>query len=416
MSMWRGWTGATQSSLVDPRAGYGLTQAVYDGLMGHRVKDNHVFTARMCAASRCLESSRRDRLFADPVSELLAGWEGMEAPMGSWILIPRTSYGDGVLQRAYHTDARTAARQLVLLGAGMDSRAYRPELNVPELRVFEVDHGENFRVKEAILQHPAVQAAFPLAVASRQVVSTDFAEAGQAEDCQPRWARDLCAAGFDPGVPSVWLLEGGGGRRPEQGRRTESRRRLDDVPHRASADAAGAHDRAAQLPRLRGFSRCHLGFVRQQAHLRGRGALRRRPQRLPGLLEAAGGLLGGAGRRSERQRPAGGPVARAAERLAAEERRGGRSMRARGGRDDVRGGMEVGGQHLSSWPTANPGMEGDAFHGPQPDPVWVSQPRAASRFLLQVRRHERRCSLSSPLAFGVSQLHVETCVVRPCRF
>ncbi|CAK0856613.1 unnamed protein product [Prorocentrum cordatum] len=202
MSMWRGWTGATQSSLVDPRAGYGLTQAVYDGLMGHRVKDNHVFTARMCAASRCLESSRRDRLFADPVSELLAGWEGMEAPMGSWILIPRTSYGDGVLQRAYHTDARTAARQLVLLGAGMDSRAYRPELNVPELRVFEVDHGENFRVKEAILQHPAVQAAFPLAVASRQVVSTDFAEAGQAEDCQPRWARDLCAAGFDPGVPS----------------------------------------------------------------------------------------------------------------------------------------------------------------------------------------------------------------------
>ncbi|CAK0856610.1 unnamed protein product [Prorocentrum cordatum] len=208
MSMWRGWTGATQSSLVDPRAGYGLTQAVYDGLMGHRVKDNHVFTARMCAASRCLESSRRDRLFADPVSELLAGWEGMEAPMGSWILIPRTSYGDGVLQRAYHTDARTAARQLVLLGAGMDSRAYRPELNVPELRVFEVDHGENFRVKEAILQHPAVQAAFPLAVASRQVVSTDFAEAGQAEDCQPRWARDLCAAGFDPGVPSVWLLEG----------------------------------------------------------------------------------------------------------------------------------------------------------------------------------------------------------------
>lgn len=128
--------------------------------------------------------------------------------MGSWILIPRTAYGDGVLQRAYHNDAFAAARQLVLLGAGMDSRAYRPELNLPELRVFEVDHGENFRVKEAILQHPDVQAAFPLAVESRHVVSTDFADAGRAADSQPRWARDLCAAGYDPGVPSVWLLEG----------------------------------------------------------------------------------------------------------------------------------------------------------------------------------------------------------------
>lgn len=208
MSLWRGWNGSAQSPLLDPRSGYGLTQAIYDGLMGYRVKDNHVFTARMCAASRCLESSRRDRLFADPLSELLAGWEGMEAPMGSWILIPRTAYGDGVLQRAYHNDAFAAARQLVLLGAGMDSRAYRPELNLPELRVFEVDHGENFRVKEAILQHPDVQAAFPLAVESRHVVSTDFADAGRAADSQPRWARDLCAAGYDPGVPSVWLLEG----------------------------------------------------------------------------------------------------------------------------------------------------------------------------------------------------------------
>ncbi|KAL3896541.1 MAG: hypothetical protein SGPRY_013247, partial [Prymnesium sp.] len=50
-------------------------------------------------------------------------------------------------------------------------------------------------VKEALLDGE------PLAVASRAVVATEFTERG-------RWAADLVAAGFDPTVPTVWLLEG----------------------------------------------------------------------------------------------------------------------------------------------------------------------------------------------------------------
>lgn len=155
-----------------------------------RVANSHAFTARMCAASRYEESSRADSLFDDPLSKRLAGSEGLAQPMGSWIMTPRTRYADDYLREHYGH----GCRQLVLLGAGMDSRAYRMA-GLDELRVFEVDQPTIFDVKEPLVERDKPK------VAARTTVATDFTTRGQ-------WSRDLVAAGFDEATPTVWILEG----------------------------------------------------------------------------------------------------------------------------------------------------------------------------------------------------------------
>ena len=154
------------------------------------VQTPHSFTARMCAASRWIESQRKDSLFVEPQAYALAGAEGRAQPMGEWIMVPRTRFGDDYLREQY---AR-GARQLVLLGAGFDARAYRMA-GLPDLKVFEVDQQTTFDVKEPLLKEEA------LLVASRDIVPTEFTEQG-------RWGRELQEKGFNASVPTVWLLEG----------------------------------------------------------------------------------------------------------------------------------------------------------------------------------------------------------------
>ena len=155
-----------------------------------RVANSHAFTARMCAASRWEESSRPDCLFDDPLAKKLAGDEGLAQPMGSWIMTPRTRYADDYLRLHY----ANGCRQLVLLGAGMDSRAFRMG-GLDDLKVFEVDQRTIFDVKEPLVANDRPK------VAARRVVATDFTARGA-------WARDLAAAGFDERTPTVWILEG----------------------------------------------------------------------------------------------------------------------------------------------------------------------------------------------------------------
>jgi len=183
------------------------------------VETNHSFTGRMCAGTRANESSREDSLFDDPVAELLAGKSGMAAPMGDWILVPRTRFGDDFLVRKYFQEVNPC-RQLVLLGAGMDTRAFRtfapyedqaPSswngrqsiketsnlIALPELTVFEIDQPTTFDVKERLLA-----SASPFTVRSRFAIPVDF------NDARTSWTHELLKNGFDPRVPAVWLLEG----------------------------------------------------------------------------------------------------------------------------------------------------------------------------------------------------------------
>ncbi|MFG1647404.1 SAM-dependent methyltransferase, partial [Amycolatopsis sp. NPDC049252] len=85
------------------------------------------------------------------------------------------------------------AAQVVLLGAGLDSRAYRLAWP-PGCRVFELDRPDVLAFKEEVLAGLGATAA-----AARTAVAVDLRD---------DWAEPLCGAGFDPAIPAAWLAEG----------------------------------------------------------------------------------------------------------------------------------------------------------------------------------------------------------------
>jgi methyltransferase (TIGR00027 family) len=97
------------------------------------------------------------------------------------------------LDRLLRDALAAGARQVVLLGAGLDTRAWR----LPELagaRLFEVDHPDTQRLKQERV------AGLPAPMVAPRFVPVDFA----ADSLTER----LTAAGYDARVPTVWLWEG----------------------------------------------------------------------------------------------------------------------------------------------------------------------------------------------------------------
>ena len=96
--------------------------------------DPVVLTSRWMAAARARESERPDRLFNDPLAAALAGPEGF-----AWLdrMEPAARLCGPVLYAVVctrffddfllHFSKSTGARQLVILAAGMDARAFRME-------------------------------------------------------------------------------------------------------------------------------------------------------------------------------------------------------------------------------------------------------------------------------------------------
>jgi methyltransferase (TIGR00027 family) len=160
------------------------------------VPDPVARTAQWMAAERARESARPDRLFDDPYAETFAGTEGwalldrMAAPGGgTGFAIPiRTRFFDDALRRA----VAAGVRQVVLLAAGMDARAFRLDLPAG-LRVYELDRPELLALKETRV---AELGARPRC--ARTVVGVDLAG---------EWADGLVAAGLGTG-PTLWLAEG----------------------------------------------------------------------------------------------------------------------------------------------------------------------------------------------------------------
>ncbi len=152
-------------------------------------------TARWTAAARAGESGRKDRLFDDPWAAALAGSEGMawlaqRPPESVLPMVLRTRYFDDWLESI---TARDGIRQVVLLAAGLDTRAWR--LAWPAgTRLFELDRPAVLRHKEAVL---AAAGASPRC--TRNAVEADLTGP---------WADALLEVGFDMSRPSGWLLEG----------------------------------------------------------------------------------------------------------------------------------------------------------------------------------------------------------------
>ncbi|MGH3380779.1 MAG: class I SAM-dependent methyltransferase [Actinoallomurus sp.] len=163
-------------------------------------------TALLTAALRAAESRRPDHLFEDPYAEALSGGIGTELllevraatfpPSGSRT-VPSTPDYNAIRTRFIDDRLRDAAAdsrvtQVVLAPAGMDSRAYR--LDWPEgTRYFEVDRPVILDFKKSRLGD------VPTPVDHRSVPLDLTA---------PDWGDRLKEAGYDPGLPSAWLLEG----------------------------------------------------------------------------------------------------------------------------------------------------------------------------------------------------------------
>jgi methyltransferase (TIGR00027 family) len=152
-------------------------------------------TSRWTAGVRASESRREDRLFNDPWAELLAGelgaeWAEHQSGDNGISIIVRTRFFDDFLQRVVQEHA---IRQVVLLAAGMDTRAFR--LAWPErTRFFELDQPQVLVYKEGILQSAGAQAR-----CERHTLTVDLREP---------WAEALINSGFEPRQAAVWLLEG----------------------------------------------------------------------------------------------------------------------------------------------------------------------------------------------------------------
>jgi methyltransferase (TIGR00027 family) len=156
-------------------------------------------TARWTAAERARESARPDRLFEDPLAEVLAGEKGRAlattmagygAGENPWFAV-RTRFYDDALTDSVR--ARGAVAQVVVVAAGLDTRAYRLELP-DELAWYELDRPDLLALKDQRLTEAGAAprcARYPVGV-----------------DLAGDWISPLTAAGFNPARPAVWLVEG----------------------------------------------------------------------------------------------------------------------------------------------------------------------------------------------------------------
>ncbi len=152
-------------------------------------------TACWTASVRAQENCRPDRLFEDPWAQALAGpigadWLAQRSADSVIPIILRTRFFDDFLQRI---TTQHALRQIVLVAAGLDTRAYR--LTWPDqTRVFELDQAAVPARKQTVLDRAGARPT-----CERRAIGVDLAAA---------WTADLLAAGFEPDRPSGWLLEG----------------------------------------------------------------------------------------------------------------------------------------------------------------------------------------------------------------
>jgi methyltransferase (TIGR00027 family) len=166
-------------------------------------------TALGVARVRALESQREDRLFDDPYAQAFVDAAPGAFPEERAVRERRAAHGPlaslgaafsahAVIRTRFYDDFLTAAtaagsRQVVLLAAGLDTRAFR--LAWPAgTRVFELDLPGVLAFKEAVL---GARGAVPRC--GRVTVPADLRE---------DWPARLTAAGFGPAEPATWLAEG----------------------------------------------------------------------------------------------------------------------------------------------------------------------------------------------------------------
>jgi methyltransferase (TIGR00027 family) len=158
------------------------------------------FTALAVCAARALDAALEPPLANDDFAAgfvAAAGEPNLAAAVAGIDLTSAAAFNAqwvGVRTRFFDDFfTRAGTPQAVILAAGLDCRAYR--LAWPaDSTVFEVDQPRVLEFKQQVLdQQGAVPSTRRIAIAT---------------DLRDDWAAALIAAGFDPGQPTAWALEG----------------------------------------------------------------------------------------------------------------------------------------------------------------------------------------------------------------
>ncbi|MBO0853940.1 MAG: SAM-dependent methyltransferase [Nocardia sp.] len=163
--------------------------------------DGVAVTAIGVAVIRARESAREDRLYDDPVARHFvdAARSGFDA--GRWARLEELAeqFYEGRTVGVHLVDERVRAaveagiHQIVFLGAGLDTRAFRMELPA-DVVIFEIDLPELFEFKERVLAREGLGPR-----CRRKVIIADLSK---------EWRKLLLDNGFDADQPTLWVDEG----------------------------------------------------------------------------------------------------------------------------------------------------------------------------------------------------------------
>jgi methyltransferase (TIGR00027 family) len=168
------------------------------------------YTAKIVAAKRAIEQHHPVPLFNDPDAALLAGdevdnlltqWQQVAEKKGIELatviakrtryIAVRTRFLDDLLCNALN---QRRQQQVVILGAGLDTRAFRLSC-LSGTPVYEIDYPEILHYKMKVLQNR-------ISTCIHHLVSGDLAHP------ESQWVTTLFHAGYQPEIPTVWIIEG----------------------------------------------------------------------------------------------------------------------------------------------------------------------------------------------------------------
>lgn len=156
-------------------------------------------TAIVMAAKRAIENERVDRLFNDPFAAKLAGDDAIQQQLDyhqtqearnqlkmQFVAI-RTRYFDDFI-----VNSLPSIRQIVILGSGLDTRAYRLPVQ-PSTTLYEIDLPEIINYKSNVLASYQPKCNY-------HAISADVRS--------HEWHQLLLMHGHQSSLPTIWLLEG----------------------------------------------------------------------------------------------------------------------------------------------------------------------------------------------------------------
>lgn len=150
-------------------------------------------TALAVAACRATESSRIDAWFHDELAQHVIAASlappALSRGLVRWVAV-RTRFLDELVDNA----VLDGVRQVVIVGAGLDARAYR--LALPrDLTAFEIDHAEVISFKQRLVDEIELISTCRHRVVVADLVTDD-------------WLQHLTDTGWEASRSTVWVAEG----------------------------------------------------------------------------------------------------------------------------------------------------------------------------------------------------------------